>query len=413
MAKILIIDDEAGIRELLAEILRDEGHDVVLAESAAAARAARAAGQPDLVLLDIWMPEVDGLALLKEWAAQGLLNLPVIMMSGHATIDTAVEATRIGARDVLEKPIGMQKLLQTIDKALADGQRKPAVGLSLATFTQAGPLRELRRKIDKMLADHPLLLLRTSPGGIVELAALSAQTPGRPVLNLAQEAEPLSLEKLEQFAGGLLWCEELAWLSRPQQKNLHFAAERLARYNLRLVVGTVHDRAALAALGWDAGLLAMLFAHVLVLPALTELRAQITEIAQQLLVFLTEHEQLPPRHFSAEALAALSQAAWPGGYAELRAAVRTLALTNPTAEIDAAAVQAFLRPGEPPPASTPFSGLAADVIQQPLREAREAFERWYFEQHLAQGDGNMTRLAETTGLERTHLYRKLKDLGLR
>lgn len=414
MAKILIIDDEVGIRELLAEILRDEGHDVVLAESAAAARAARAAGQPDLVLLDIWMPEVDGLALLKEWAAQGLLNLPVIMMSGHATIDTAVEATRIGARDVLEKPIGMQKLLQTIDQALADGARKPAAGLSLAAFPQAGALREWRRKLEKMLADHPLLLLRTPPGGIVELAALSAQPPGRPAMNLAREANPLSLEQLGQLAGGLLWCEELAWLSRPQQKNLIFAAERLSRYNLRLVAGTAHDYAALIALGWDAGALAPLFGHVLSLPALAELRAQIPDIARQLLAFLTENEHLPPHHFSTEALTALSQFAWPGGYAELRAAIRALALTSQTPEIDVAAVQAFLRPAAAPAASPVLpDSLAADIVQQPLREAREAFERWYFEHHLARVAGNMTRLAETTGLERTHLYRKLKDLGLR
>jgi two-component system nitrogen regulation response regulator NtrX len=114
MPKILVVDDEVGIRELLFEILRDEGHDVQLAENAATARAAREAGRPDLVLLDIWMPDTDGITLLKEWAGNGQLNMPVVMMSGHATIDTAVEATRIGALDFLEKPIGMQKLLAAV-----------------------------------------------------------------------------------------------------------------------------------------------------------------------------------------------------------------------------------------------------------------------------------------------------------
>lgn len=130
MANILVVDDELGIRDLLFEILNDEGHAVELAENAAQARAARFASQPDLVLLDIWMPDTDGVTLLKEWAGAGLLNMPVIMMSGHATVDTAVEATRIGAHAFLEKPITMQKLLKAVEqglnkKAMASPTAKP------------------------------------------------------------------------------------------------------------------------------------------------------------------------------------------------------------------------------------------------------------------------------------------------
>ncbi len=123
MATILVVDDELGIRDLLFEILNDEGHQVELAENAAQARAVRAETRPDLVLLDIWMPDTDGVTLLKEWAGAGLLNMPVIMMSGHATIDTAVEATRIGALAFLEKPITLQKLLKAVEQGLA---RRPA-----------------------------------------------------------------------------------------------------------------------------------------------------------------------------------------------------------------------------------------------------------------------------------------------
>jgi len=122
MANILVVDDELGIRDLLFEILNDEGHAVEIAENAAQARAARQAARPDLVLLDIWMPDTDGVTLLKEWAGAGLLNMPVIMMSGHATIDTAVEATRIGAQAFLEKPITLQKLLKAVEQGLS---RKP------------------------------------------------------------------------------------------------------------------------------------------------------------------------------------------------------------------------------------------------------------------------------------------------
>lgn len=124
MANILVVDDEMGIRELLSEILSDEGHVVQTAENAQQAREARAAETPDLVLLDIWMPDTDGVTLLKEWQRDGNLTMPVIMMSGHATIDTAVEATRIGAMNFLEKPIALQKLLQAVQQGLARNQEK-------------------------------------------------------------------------------------------------------------------------------------------------------------------------------------------------------------------------------------------------------------------------------------------------
>ncbi|MAK55591.1 MAG: two-component system response regulator, partial [Pusillimonas sp.] len=136
MARILVVDDEVGIRELLSEILYDEGHTVELAENAAEARAARARKRPDLVLLDIWMPDTDGVSLLREWGSQGLLDMPVIMMSGHATVDTAVEATRIGAVDFLEKPITLQKLLKTISAALA----RPVVAKAASVAPAASAL---------------------------------------------------------------------------------------------------------------------------------------------------------------------------------------------------------------------------------------------------------------------------------
>ncbi len=135
MARILVVDDEIGIRELLSEILYDEGHTVELAENASQARAARLRYRPDLVLLDIWMPDTDGVSLLKEWGSQGLLDMPVIMMSGHATVDTAVEATRIGAMDFLEKPITLQKLLKTVQTGLMRPHAKQVLASAQATAT--------------------------------------------------------------------------------------------------------------------------------------------------------------------------------------------------------------------------------------------------------------------------------------
>ena len=139
MANILVVDDELGIRDLLFEILNDEGHAVEVAENAAQARAARQAARPDLVLLDIWMPDTDGVTLLKEWAGAGVLNMPVIMMSGHATIDTAVEATRIGAQAFLEKPITLQKLLKAVEQGLS---RKP-IGAAASKSGSAGTAHSL------------------------------------------------------------------------------------------------------------------------------------------------------------------------------------------------------------------------------------------------------------------------------
>ena len=142
MANILVVDDELGIRDLLSEILNDEGHSVDLAENATQARAARAGNSYDLVLLDIWMPDTDGVSLLKEWASSGVLTMPVIMMSGHATIDTAVEATRIGAFSFLEKPITLQKLLKAVEQGLARNaahQAAPVATLPPPTAAPADP----------------------------------------------------------------------------------------------------------------------------------------------------------------------------------------------------------------------------------------------------------------------------------
>ncbi|MEO7952581.1 MAG: response regulator [Polaromonas sp.] len=170
MANILVVDDELGIRDLLSEILNDEGHQVDLAENAAQARAARARARPDLVLLDIWMPDTDGVTLLKEWSSSGLLTMPVIMMSGHATIDTAVEATKIGAMAFLEKPITLQKLLKAVEQGLARTIARPlmapnAVAVHAGDFTAdtamqggilAAPIDRGPQALQSFLLEKPL-----------------------------------------------------------------------------------------------------------------------------------------------------------------------------------------------------------------------------------------------------------------
>ena len=406
MAKILVVDDEVGIRELLSEILRDEGHDVQLAENAAAARAARNHARPDLVLLDIWMPDTDGITLLKEWSAAGQLSMPVVMMSGHGTIDTAVEATRIGAQDFLEKPIALQKLLAAVKRAL---QKSVAATrrseLTLAAFARSGPLRDLKKRLDQVTARSRVLMLKTGPGSLAELAGRSLQAPGKAWLDLAGLGQPLALEMLEQAAGGMLFAGELSALSRLQQKNLAFALDRLEKFDLRLVAASTQTPAELAQAGFDEALARRLAEVSLGAPGLAELKDEVPELAGQILGHLVEAGEVPLRQLSTAALNALRNHPWSGGYAELRNAVRSLALAALEEEIGGEEVSRLLAP-------QPSAAAQALPLDLPLREAREAFERVYFEHHLQLEGGNMTRLAEKTGLERTHLYRKLKALGI-
>jgi DNA-binding NtrC family response regulator len=178
MARILVVDDEVGIRELLSEILYDEGHTVELAENAAQARAARLRMRPDLVLLDIWMPDTDGVSLLKEWGSQGLLDMPVIMMSGHATIDTAVEATRIGAMDFLEKPITLQRLLKTVAAGLARGRAPHPAPVSAHPAAAASPAVALEDELDPpALAAAPANEIPVASNG--QLGSISLDQPLR------------------------------------------------------------------------------------------------------------------------------------------------------------------------------------------------------------------------------------------
>ena len=411
MSQILVIDDEVGIRELLSEILTDEGHDVATAENAATARAWRDARRPDLVLLDIWMPDTDGVTLLKEWAASGQLNMPVVMMSGHATIETAVEATKIGAVGFLEKPIGMQKLLASVKQALERGPRQSGA-LSLAAFPRSAPLKDLRRRLEQIAAKSRCLLLRAPASSIAELAARTLQPVGKTWIDLSHDSTPLTLEILAEANGGVLYCGELSRLTRLQQKNLAFVVERLERNNLRLVVASTLDAATLAAQGWEDGLLKTLFDVSIGLPSLAELKDDIPDLATHILTLLVETGDVPRRRLSVAAQNALRQHSWTEGCAQLKSTVKSLALAALEEEISAEDVQHLLSPGATNLPDVP-PGLLPEMLTLPLRDAREMFERLYFEHHLRIEGGSMTRLADKTGLERTHLYRKLKDLGLR
>ncbi|WP_137894979.1 response regulator [Ramlibacter sp. 2FC] len=205
MANILVVDDELGIRDLLSEILNDEGHNVELAENAAQARAARGRGRPDLVLLDIWMPDTDGVTLLKEWSTSGQLSMPVIMMSGHATIDTAVEATRIGAQSFLEKPITLQKLLKAVEQGLARDSARRLNGAAAA----AAPLVEFG--VHAVAGDGQLLAPVMEPG----LPGLRSFELDKPLRDARDEFEKAYFEfHLSKEGGSMTRVAEKTGLER-------------------------------------------------------------------------------------------------------------------------------------------------------------------------------------------------------
>jgi DNA-binding NtrC family response regulator len=411
--EILVVDDEVGIRELLREILHDEGYIVALAENAGAARSYRSQKRPDLVLLDIWMPDTDGITLLREWESNGLLTMPVIMMSGHGTIDTAVEATRIGAADFLEKPIALQKLLSTVGRALKKIEPPPCNGAALTSLGTGAAIGELKMRLAQVANQNSPLLLTGETGSGMELCARylhRANTPWVAPETLTVLADdPLSL--LDQARDGLLYLNEIGNLGKLEQKGLALILNKLEKYGVRLVCATSMFLPPLVEEGaFDARLFQAINGLALAVPSLREHREDIPDLARQALARLIEAGQAPQRHFSVAALNLLRDESWPGNLPQLANAVRTLALTALSKEISAEDVSRVLGQFTPPapPPQIPF----ALPLDQPLREARDEFERIYFEHQLKKVGGNMSRLAESVGLERTHLYRKLKQLGI-
>lgn len=413
MSQILVVDDEVGIRELLSEILSDEGHHVKVAQNATEARQMRGRTRPDLVLLDIWMPDTDGITLLKEWASSGQLTMPVVMMSGHGTIETAVEATRIGAYGFLEKPIALQKLLATVGKALAQRAVQPAdaPNYSLAFLGRAPQIVELRQRVERLRGQRTPVLFTGEPGSGRDLCARDLHRANTPWVAPADEgflADPGS-KLLVEATEGILFLANVDRLGRNAQAALLAQLPGIERCNTRIVATAPHDLPARVADGsFDPRLYAALASVTLRVPALREHAEDIPEIASLMLQRLGETKETPPRSFSTAALNQLRMAAWPGNLVQLESVVRSAALTAAESEIQPYDVHAALGRVESAPQAV-LGGLALDVG---LREARDAFERAYFEYHVAREGGNMSRVADRVGLERTHLYRKLKQLGV-
>jgi DNA-binding NtrC family response regulator len=413
--QILVVDDEVGIRELLFEILRDEGYGVRLAENAQTARAARKEMRPDLVLLDIWMPDIDGITLLKEWASSGQLTMPVVMMSGHGTIDSAVEATRIGAFDFLEKPISLPKLLATVGKALAGGRVLPKTGLALVNLGRARVMQELRARLDQVARLHTPVLLVGEPGCGFEVCARHLHLPNTPWV-APEDTEWLAtnpFEPLTEAREGMLFLSEIGLLTKGEQKGLAQLLAKLDKFNVRLVCATTEALPAMVDDGrFDAALYNQLSGLTIRVPSIADHPEDIPDIVGTMLTQLVDANEVPLRTITVGALNVMRNLDWPGNLPVLQNVVKTLALTALSGEISGEDVNRVAREFNlgPREQATTEVGVSLDL---PLRDAREQFEKQYFLHHIRREDGNMSRVADRVGLERTHLYRKLKQLGIR
>lgn len=415
MPEILVVDDEPGIRELMREILEEEGFDVRAAENGMAARAALDDKVPDLVLLDIWMPDVDGVTLLKEWKAQGRLTMPVVMMSGHGTVHTAVEATRLGAFDYLEKPVSYKHLLVTVRKALETRATRPTTSGKLDLLGESETIRRLAQRLGLAASAGLPLLLLTHPGAGEEIVAHFMTPPDGPYLRVDEPAQLADrpAELLTRAKGGLIYLPDLSILSNMQQKGLALLLARRAEFGVRVVAACPRPPALLLAENVLNQDLHDLFAHAVVeMPTLASRREDIPGLATRLLEDACARLLVPPRRFSEAALGVLADHDWPGNLAELEALAGRLALSaSPDAQDSEVAVES-VREILGQAAGANGSGGIDLMLHLPLKEARDAFEKAYLEALLEECGWAMSRTAERAGLDRTNLYRKVKQLGI-
>jgi two-component system nitrogen regulation response regulator NtrX len=429
-ARILVVDDEANIRELLDEILSEEGYDVTTAEDAAHARDARRERNFDLTLLDIWMPDTDGITLLKEWADSGSLG-PVVMMSGHGTVDTAVEATRLGALDFIEKPLSLSQLLRTVSKALQSRPQERASSIITARSDQivgkSQAMRELRGRIQAVVQHDSNVLFTGEPGSgrtlsARHLASMShrAAAPFESVAGAeltADRAQSLLFGEdgepgiLSRAAGGFVFIADIDRLSVPAQAVLQEALTSPpttggAAGNVRLLAsappGFERDEDFLPEL------MSLVGSVVVRVPALREHAEDVPELLRLYTDDFVDREGFPFRRFGIAVQNRLRNYPWPGNVRELRRLVKQMLAIGSEEEVSLAEVEAELAADATQ--SEPL--IKQDLLSMSLREAREHFERAYLQQQLELCGGKVGQLAKRVGMERTHLYRKLRALGV-
>jgi len=445
---ILVVDDEPDIREVVQDILEDEHYSVVTAESADQAEAFVAKTPVDLVLLDIWMPGRDGISLLKSWKQDDAgPKGPVIMISGHGNVETAVEAVRYGAYDFLEKPLSSAKLLVTVDRALQNerlrrenlrlrGRVEPASEL----IGKSAAIQALREQVARVAETEGWVLVTGEPGsgkGVVArcIHRLSRRAAG-PFVELNIAAIPsqnlatqlfgserngvVQTGRFEQAKGGTLVLDGIADAdlaiqgklvsSLEEERFVRVDGQRAIDLDLRIVATTNQDLERLVQEGkFREDLYYRLNVLPISVPPLRQHLEDVPELVDYYLKWMVEKEQLPYRKLATDAINVLRQYQWPGNVRELKNLIQRMLILNRGEQIGADEVLVALG------VSTGRGGGLArqdDLYDMPLREARDHFEREYLLHHLRLAGGNVSDLAQSVGMERTHLYRKLKGLGI-
>ena len=444
-AHILVVDDEPDIRGLLKEILEDEGFDVTIAENAERAREARRQRRPDLILLDIWMPDTDGITLLKEWSDGSTVDTPVIMMSGHGTVETAVEATRLGAYDFIEKPLSIAKILVTVQRALENASLvSENIGLRARSQSPNEPIgssaeMEKLRADARRIADHKTSVFISGESGVgketiarfihnqgsragnrfinVSVAGLARENPDAELFGIEDNGK-LSFGSLELANGGTLFLKDIADMDMSTQARLLSALENQSflrvggrepvTVDVRIIASTRRNLAELVAAGkFREDLYYRLNVLPLAVPPLRERRGDIDELVDHFLTYFETREGLPRRALASAVRHRLQDYDWPGNVRELKNFIQRLLILGGTGQVEVSEVNAML-------------GLLPEVSAEPLlpgfdlplREAREQFEKAYLEHQLRAFNGSVSRVSERVGIERTHLYRKLRSLGI-
>ena len=443
-ARILVVDDESEIRGLLKEILADEGYEVDVAADASEARAIRTQHDPDLVLLDIWMPDTDGITLLREWAQPNGASCPVVMMSGHGTVETTVEATRLGAFDFVEKPLSLAKLLRTVERALDSGRNRRQSGRSLAPplIAPVGKSRAMHaiREQAQQIAPHstPVLIVGEpgsgresfaryihslsprSAGPFVQLVATGVSDEGAAAaLHGTEDASGVHAGVFEQAAGGVLFINGIEDVPPKAQGLLVAALESQTftrvggatpvKSNVRIIASATSrflnpDDTS----GVRLELLSRLNVITLQVPPLRDYAQDVPDLLRYYVDRLVDEQHLPFRRFGVAAQNRLRNYPWPGNVRELRNLVQRLLIMGGEEEIRLEEIERELAAHTP--TNEPL--VKQDLLALPLREAREHFERAYLQQQLILCNGKVGQLAKRVGMERTHLYRKLRSLGV-
>lgn len=445
---VLVVDDEPDICASVKDILEDEGYAVAVAENGEVAKRLLRQREPNLILLDIWMPGVDGISLLKELTGDLAINSPVVMMSGHGNVETAVEATRLGAKDFIEKPLSLAKLLHTVERVLDEAKNDTPLRpryepiLPVAPVGKSVEIQLLRTHLEKLSHHDDKVLMRGENGSgktfcaryiharsvrhagpFVEVHTKLLRDGQAAALLFGQEVAGSHGAKiisgfLDQAQEGTLYIDDVAELDVDIQQSLHAVlstgkwvrvnGSKPLQLNARIIAATRYDLTQeIRAERFREDLYHLLNVVPVHVPALREHVEDVTELLQYFVNILVDKEGLPYRNFTVATQNRLRHYGWPGNIRELEGLVRRLLVMGLSADVELDEVEEALKLITPS-----VDGKMLPQFDLPLRQAREQFERTYLEYHLQQVGGSVGKVAKLIGMERTNLYRKLRALGI-